>query len=89
MLRRGVSRHRDQLVDCYEKRALAKPELGTGPLVVELTIAPDGRVTQVTAKGIDDEVAACVADVYGKIKFPRMPETGVQARHVLVYNKST
>jgi hypothetical protein len=65
--------HRDEARACYEAGLAAHPEL-EGDLVVQWTIDPTGKVTQVSLDEprstiTEPSVVACVADVIRKLQF--------------------
>jgi len=75
VIRRYLRRHLDQIQYCYEKELLARPGL-VGEITTEFLISADGTVTSSRADGFDPAVASCVADVIGKIEFPRSHHGG-------------
>ena len=70
IIRRYVKRNLEKIRYCYEKRLLAKPKLA-GTVTTHFTITGAGTVTASTAEGLDNEVAACIADVVKEIEFPK------------------
>jgi hypothetical protein len=70
IIRRYIRRNLPKITYCYEKELLAKrPNLG-GTLQTQFQIGGDGKVKEATAKGVDPDVASCVAGVIKTIEFP-------------------
>jgi len=69
IIRRYIKRNIRRIQYCYEKELLAKPGLA-GTLSVRFVIGNTGTVGEVTATGVDPEVATCVAAVVKNIQFP-------------------
>ena len=65
-IRRYVKRHLPKIQYCYERALLAQPRLN-GTIDTSFFIHPDGTVGAVEARGVDPEVADCVADVLATI----------------------
>jgi pSer/pThr/pTyr-binding forkhead associated (FHA) protein len=70
IIRRYIKRNISKITYCYEKQLLAKPGL-QGTVSTQFFIAPNGKVQSSNAKGVDGEVANCVAGVIGAIEFPK------------------
>ncbi len=70
VIRRYLRRQLPRIKYCYEKQLLAKPRL-QGTVETTFVIGSNGAVTQSTAKGVDPEVSACIADVIKSIQFPK------------------
>jgi len=69
MLRRYLKRSRARITYCYEKALLEQPGL-SGTVETRFVVGMGGVVTDVVATGMDEGVAACVADVIRGIEFP-------------------
>ena len=76
IIRRYIKRHTAKIGYCYERELLRRPQL-QGTLQVRFTIAPAGNVVAVTATGVDEGVAACVAGVIRDIAFPSVGDSAV------------
>jgi hypothetical protein len=76
VIRRYVKRHVDEITYCYESQLLARPSLA-GTVLSQFRLHASGRVLTSTATGVDAAVARCVADVVGRIQFPRLADDGV------------
>jgi len=76
IIRRYIRRNIDKIAYCYEKQLLANPTL-SGTVNVQFVIAANGTVKTSTGKGVDPEVANCVADVVSNIAFPAPTDGGV------------
>jgi hypothetical protein len=76
IVRRFLMRNKNRLLYCYEKRLLAKPGIA-GKLTATYSIGPDGTVHDAAAKGVDDEVAACVGQTLDSIEYPK-PSDGAK-----------
>ncbi len=70
MIRRYIHRNISKVTYCYEKQLLVKPTLA-GTVTVKFFITPAGSVTNVSASGLDPDVASCVAKFVSDIKFPK------------------
>jgi outer membrane biosynthesis protein TonB len=71
LLRRSVSKGRDQVRRCYERALELTPGLA-GTLRVDFVIGPDGAVLSATASGMDDAgLIACITKVFLGLRFPR------------------
>ncbi len=75
ILRRYVKRQSAKVAYCYERELQGKPTLA-GTVVVQFLIGGDGHVLSSTASGVDDKVAACIADVVKAIEFPAATDGG-------------
>ncbi len=84
IIRRYIKRHIAKIAYCYERELLARPQL-QGTLQVRFTIAPTGNVVAVTATGVDEGVAACVADVIRNIVFPSVSDTAVVVNYPFTF----
>ena len=81
IIRRYIRRKLPRIKYCYEKQLLVKPGL-KGTVVTNFQISPSGSVLGSTAKGVNAEVAGCVADVIKSIQFPKPKGGGlVQVRY--------
>jgi hypothetical protein len=69
LIRRSIRSHLREVRHCYERELVIKPAL-KGTVVVNFQIAPDGRVTNSKASGMDQKVADCVAGVIKTVQFP-------------------
>lgn len=89
IISRYIRRNRQKLQYCYEKRLLAKPELA-GTLQARFVIAASGKVATASARGVDPEVAKCVADLIKTIEFPR-PKSGgaVEVTYPFTFHRGT
>ncbi len=70
IIRRYIKRNIQKITYCYEKQLLARPGL-EGTVGTQFFISPNGTVASSAAKGVDDEVASCVAAVIKAIEFPK------------------
>jgi hypothetical protein len=70
IIRRYIKRNIQKISYCYEKQLLAQPTL-EGTVATQFFISPMGTVSESHAKGVNDEVASCVAGVIRAIEFPR------------------
>jgi hypothetical protein len=68
---------RDRVRQCYEKQLAVDSRL-KGKVTASFFLEPDGTVSDVTATGMHDGVAACVADVVATLRFPK--RRGMRAR---------
>jgi hypothetical protein len=75
IIRRYIKRNIQKIQYCYEKTLLAKPGLA-GTVNIMFTIGAEGLVTATSGKGVDPDVADCVAGVIKDIEFPK-PKNGV------------
>jgi hypothetical protein len=76
-IRAIVVAHRDEARACYDKGLAAHPGI-EGDLVIQWTIDPKGKVTQVSVDAARSQihepgVAACIGDVIRKIQFAASP----------------
>ena len=85
IIRRYIRRNASKLQYCYEKQLLAHPG-SEGEIQIQFFIMPNGAVNSSTAKGFDNEVANCVADVVGHIEFPAPKGGGVQVNYPLTFH---
>ena len=85
IIRRYIRRNASKLQYCYEKQLLAHPG-SEGEIQIQFFIMPNGAVNSSTAKGFDNEVASCVADVVGHIEFPAPNGGGVQVNYPLTFH---
>lgn len=69
IIRRLLKRHADEITHCYQQRLLVTPDV-QGTVTATFTISAAGAVVNVTATGVDAEVAQCVAEVIRTIEFP-------------------
>jgi hypothetical protein len=74
IIRRYIKRNLEKISYCYEHELLANPSL-SGEITVGFFITPSGSVQAPVGKGFSPVVANCVADVIGRIEFPR-PSNG-------------
>ncbi len=77
IVKRYVRRWTQALTFCYDQGAEVTPGLA-GTITAEFTIDADGRAKAVTASGVDDNVATCIAGVIENIEFPA-PKPGPSA----------
>jgi hypothetical protein len=70
IIRRYIKRNIQKITYCYEKELLVKPQL-SGTVQTQFFITPDGNVASATGKGVDQNVADCVANVIKGIEFPK------------------
>jgi hypothetical protein len=70
IVRRWVRQKLPMLAECYRDGLAHDPTLA-GEVVARFTIAPTGRVVEVTADGVSSPVAACVKEVIEGVRFPR------------------
>ncbi|HEY3802097.1 MAG TPA: AgmX/PglI C-terminal domain-containing protein [Kofleriaceae bacterium] len=76
--RRYLRRVITKLSACYDQTKAHHPELGYGTIKLTFTVDPSGKVSSARARGIDDDVAACVAGVVGALELPK-PTDGAPA----------
>lgn len=88
IIRRYIKRNVDKIAYCYEKELLAKPGM-EGTVSISFFITPSGTVKGSTGSGLDNIVANCVADVIGRIEFPK-PQGGggVQVNYPFTFHAS-
>jgi hypothetical protein len=59
---------------CYDRAVAATPELARGELSakLELTVAPDGRATQVAVRGLEaaPAMAECLLEQFRSLRYP-------------------
>ena len=70
IVRRYIMRSLSNVRYCYETQLLRDSRVA-GEVDVAFLINPDGTVQTATASGMNDQVAACVAEVVRGIKFRR------------------
>jgi tRNA A-37 threonylcarbamoyl transferase component Bud32 len=76
-IRRYIRQRLAQIQYCYEKELLANPDLA-GTVATRFTITAEGKVTSVSATGMDGtSVPDCVAGVVASITFPKPAGGGV------------
>lgn len=66
---RTIRPHTREVRACYTRRLAEKPRL-TGKVTAAFEVGPDGAVTSASATGMDERVAACIADVIRGLRFP-------------------
>jgi TonB family protein len=71
---------------CYQERLRRAPQLA-GRVVLDLTVAPNGRATASVVKNEtgDAELAACMVEKIGKWSFPK-PEKEISVKVPFVFN---
>ncbi len=70
LIKRAIKLNQSKISYCYEKALLAQPDLN-GTVMVEFALhTPTGRVMSSTARGVDPEVAKCIASIISTISFP-------------------
>ena len=67
---RAIQKRMRQIRACYEKALTTKPKL-EGKVTIQFRIERAGNVTNVRAKGVDDELDACIVQQWRKIVFPK------------------
>lgn len=70
IIRRYIKRNEAKITNCYERVLLAKPGL-SGTVMTQFFISPNGTVASASGKGVDGDVANCVAGVIKNIEFPK------------------
>jgi hypothetical protein len=70
IVRRYLKRNTNKFEYCYEKELLAKPDL-KGVVTLTYKILPNGTVADASAKGVDDVVGVCDAEVAKDIEYPK------------------
>jgi hypothetical protein len=75
IIRRYLKRRAPQIQYCYEKALVAKPALA-GTVMTSFTITRLGRVTAMSAAGVDPEVSSCIGRVIEAIEFPKPGDGG-------------
>jgi hypothetical protein len=76
-IRAIIVAHRDEARACYDKALAAHPGI-EGDLVIQWTIDPKGKVTQVSVDAARSQISeagvvACVGDVIRKVQFAASP----------------
>lgn len=71
IVRRYIKRNFQKLRYCYEKELVAKPKLGAGKVKAAFEIAGDGKVSSMTANGVDVQVSDCIAHVLRYAEYPK------------------
>lgn len=69
-IRREVRRLRRSMTHCYDQQLLAKPDL-KGTVTVTFTVGSDGTVSEAKGRGVDQEVARCMAAFIGAMTLPK------------------
>ncbi len=70
LIKRAMKMNQSKISYCYEKALLAQPDLN-GTVMVEFALhTPTGRVLSSKARGVDPEVAQCIAGIISTISFP-------------------
>jgi hypothetical protein len=69
IIQRYLRRQIERISYCYERELLSRPRLH-GIVETHFVISQNGRVEASTATGMDQRVAACVADVIAHMEFP-------------------
>jgi biopolymer transport protein ExbD len=88
IIRRYIKRNIQKIQYCYEKQLLVKPGI-EGTVSTQFFIRPDGKVETATARGVDTEVASCVADVIERIEFPKpRGGGGVQVNYPFTFREA-
>ena len=88
IIRRYVKRQQSRISYCYEKQLLAKPEL-EGDVTVQFLVMPNGTVSNSAGGGMDNDVAACVADAIHDIAFPAPTDGGsVQVNYPFHFHRA-
>lgn len=72
ILRRYVRKHLPRIGHCYERELQLTPDIA-GTVDTAFQISPRGAVLGVTAHGVHENVASCVAGVIQGIQFPANP----------------
>jgi hypothetical protein len=70
IIRRYIKRNIQKIQYCYEKELLAKPSI-SGTVETQFLITGNGNVQTASGKGVDQNVASCVAGVIQGIEFPK------------------
>jgi hypothetical protein len=70
IVRRYLKRNLQRFLYCYEKQLLVNENL-QGTMHTKYTIEPDGKVTGVSARGVDPDVSTCVGNALGAIEYPK------------------
>jgi hypothetical protein len=86
IIRRYVKRAMEKIRYCYEKELLADASL-EGTVLASFVISPTGTVMNAQAKGVQDNVASCVAGVVGAIKFPRGAGDAIQVNYPFTFRR--
>ena len=69
IIRRYIRRKLPAITGCYEKQLLVDSTV-TGTVETAFLIDPTGHVRDITATGMQPEVASCIATVISSIQFP-------------------
>ena len=69
IIRRYIRRKLPAITGCYEKQLLVDSTV-TGTVETAFLIDPTGHVRDITATGMQPEVASCIATVISTIQFP-------------------
>ncbi len=80
IIRRYIRRKLGAFTACYEKQLLVDSKI-SGTVETEFTIDSIGRTRDITATGLDAEVASCVATVIETIRFPASKNGGLTKVH--------
>lgn len=86
IIRRYIKRNSAKISYCYERELLATPSL-TGTVNTTFMVAPNGKVTEVTAAGVSKSVSSCVETVIAGIQFPKF-EYPFQVNYPFFMHKS-
>jgi TonB family protein len=78
IIKRLIARRRNEVRACYET-ALQKDHSLAGRVELQLTISPDGRVTNATAdkSEVGEDVGACIAHAARSWRFPAVDSGGI------------
>ncbi len=66
-----VKRTAGKLQACYQQRLNENPDLAEGTVSTQFFITPSGTVASSSGSGVDEKLAACIAQVIKDIVFPK------------------
>ncbi len=88
IIRRYIKRNEAKFSYCYEKQLLVDKNLA-GTVMTQFLISPNGTVATASGKGVNGEVANCVASVIKGIAFPAPKGGGsVQVNYPFIFRQT-
>jgi hypothetical protein len=89
IIRRYIKRNEAKITYCYEKELLVDKNLA-GTVMTQFFISPNGTVASSNGKGVNGNVASCVAGVIKAIEFPKPKGGGgVQVNYPFTFRQAT
>jgi hypothetical protein len=67
---RVIMKRKRYIRACYEKELTVKPTL-EGKVTVKFRIEPNGKTSNVSARGLDANIEGCIAAQFRKLVFPK------------------